>query len=285
VTEAINTRISIITSTLNAVEQLPYTIRSLQEQTYRGFEWIVVDGNSTDGTQALLTEANDLISRCISEPDRGIYDAWNKGCALARGEWLLFLGAGDELASPQTLADSIKELDAVDPETMLVYGCQTLLSPVKRTPLETLGTPWAALKDQWEIGRPALPPHGATFHHRRLFSGVQPFDLRFPIASDSHFLLGAIQQYAPLFIPIEVTRSPIGGISLRLNTARQVSREIFAINRDLGLVPPWSARIHDALRLFGISLLNFLPREITQSLADSIRQHLGKGRRWSADIQ
>lgn len=276
-------RISILTATFNAAKQLPYTIRSLQKQTYRIFEWIVVDGNSTDGTQALLTEAHDLICRCISEPDRGIYDAWNKGCALARGEWLLFLGAGDELATPQTMAASIKKLDAVDPQTMLVYGRQTLLSPVKRTPIETLGTPWEAMKDKWEIGRPALPPHGATFHHRHLFSGTRPFDLRFPIASDSHFLLRAIQLYEPLFIPIEVTRSPIGGISLQLASARQVGREIAAINRDLEIRPPPGARIHDAVRLAIISLLILLPNKVAHSLADSLRWILGKDARWSFD--
>lgn len=281
--EKFNPRISIITATLNAAEQLPFTIRSLREQSYRGFEWIVVDGNSIDGTQILLSEASDLISCCISEPDQGIYDAWNKGCALARGEWLLFMGAGDELAASQTLADVIKELDNVGPETLLVYGYQTLLSPGKRALVEKLGKPWDALKDKWEIGRPALPPHGATFHHRRLFSRGQAFDLRFPIASDSHFILRAIRGYAPIFIPVEVIRSPIGGISLRLNTARQVSTEIYEINRDLGLSPPFSVHAHDALRLAVISFLNLFPIKIGHVFADAIRFLLGQGRRWSID--
>ncbi len=181
-------RISIITATFNAAEQLPHTMRSLREQTFMEFEWIVVDGNSTDGTQALLQENDDLVSRCISEPDRGIYDAFNKGCALARGEWLLFLGAGDELSSPQTLAECDKYLESINAETTLVYGRLTLLSPVARAALETYGEPWDEIKHRWDNGRPAMPPHGAAFHRRSLFNDSQFFDLRFPIAADSHFM-------------------------------------------------------------------------------------------------
>src|SRR5262245_48790230 len=86
--------ITIVTATMNAAATLPITARSLAGQHGADFEWIVADGASTDGTL-------DYLSRCempvcwTSAPDRGIYDAWNKACRRARGEWLLFLGAGD----------------------------------------------------------------------------------------------------------------------------------------------------------------------------------------------
>lgn len=275
--------ISIITSTFNAAADLPHTIRSIREQTFREFEWIVVDGNSTDGTQDLLRENDGLISRWISEPDQGIYDAWNKACKMARGEWLLFLGAGDELAGPHTLAESLKNLDATSADTTIVYGRQTLLSSIERTVLETSGVPWAEMKDTWEIGRPALPPHGATFQRKILFVNAQPFDLRFPIASDSHFLLRAIRQQVPVFIPMDVTRAPMGGVSFRLDTARRVGREIAAINRDLGLTPPLAVRLHEELRLAVIWLLNLFPQKTAHRLADNIRQISGKPARWSFD--
>jgi hypothetical protein len=274
-------RVSVITSTFNAVALLPYTIRSIREQTSREFEWIVVDGNSTDGTQAVLRENGDLISCWISEPDQGIYDAWNKACKMARGEWVVFLGAGDELVAPHTLAECIKKLESASADTTLVYGRQTLLSPAGRTPLETIGVPWSEIQNKWDIGRPALPPHGATFQRKTLFAHAQPFDLRFPIASDSHFLLRAIRQQAPVFIPMDVTRAPMGGVSFRLGTARQVGREIAAINRDLGLAPPLAARMHEELRLVVISLLNLLPQKTAHRLADLVRRLSGKPARWS----
>jgi len=276
-------RVSILTATFNAAAQLPYTIRSIRQQTSREFEWIVVDGNSTDGTQALLRDNEDVITRWISEPDRGIYDAWNKACALARGEWLLFLGAGDELENPQTLVDCLDGLEAVSTDTTLVYGRQTLLSAVQRIAIETSGVPWANMQNKWEIGRLALPPHGATFHHKSLFADSQTFDLRFPIAADSHFLLRAIRHQAPVFMPLDVTRAPIGGVSFRLDTARQVGREIAAINRDLGLTPPLAARFHEGLRLAVISLINLLPHKTAHHLADLIRRISGKPARWSFD--
>lgn len=281
--EMASPRISIITSTFNAAAQLPYTIRSIREQTSLDFEWVVVDGNSTDGTQALLRENDDLIARWVSEPDQGIYDAWNKACKMARGEWIVFLGAGDELAAPHTLAECIKDLKNVRADTTLVYGCQTLLSPAGRIPLETTGVPWADMQDKWDIGRPALPPHGATFQRRALFDNAQPFDLRFPIASDSHFLLRAIRQQTPVFIPIDVTRAPMGGVSFQLGTARQVGREITAINRDLGLTPPLAVKLHEELRLAVISLLNLFPQKTAHRLADIVRRLSGKPARWSFD--
>lgn len=281
--ETASPRISIITSTFNAAADLPHTIRSIREQTFREFEWLVVDGSSTDGTQSLLRNNEDVITRWISEPDRGIYEAWNKACKMVRGEWIIFLGAGDELAAPHTLAECIKNLESVSADTALVYGRQTLLSPAERIPLETLGVPWAELQDEWDIGRPALPPHGATFQRKMLFANAQPFDLRFPIASDSHFLLRAIRQQAPVFIPVEVTRAPIGGVSFRLCTARQVGREIAAINRDLGLTPPLAVRLHEELRLAVIWLLNLFPQKTAHRLADNIRRLSGKPARWSFD--
>lgn len=276
-------RVSIISATFNAAALLPHTFCSLREQTSRDFEWIVVDGNSSDGTQALLRESADVVTRWISEPDRGIYDAWNKGCKMARGEWILFLGAGDELAAPHTLAECIRQLEGVNSDATIVYGQQILLSPGERTPLETIGIPWAQMQGKWDIGRPALPPHGATFQRKSLFAAAQPFDLRFAIASDSHFLLRAMQKQAPVFMPVEVTRAPMGGVSFRLGTARQVSREIAAIDRDLDLTPPLSVRLHEALRIAVISLLNLFPQKTAHRLADMIRRLSGKSARWSLD--
>lgn len=276
-------RISVITATYNAAAQLPHTIRSLREQTSRDFEWIVVDGNSDDGTQDLLRDSGDVVTRWISEPDRGIYDAWNKGCKMARGEWLVFLGAGDELVSPTTLAECLKHLEGISADATVAYGRQVLLSPIGRTPLETIGAPWAQMQGKWEIGRPALPPHGATFQRKSLFAVDQPFDLRFPIASDSHFLLRAISQHAPVFIPVDVTRATMGGVSFQLGTARRVGREIAAIDRDLGIVPPLAVRLHDTLRLAVISLLDLLPKKTAHRLVDVIRRLSGKPARWSLD--
>src|SRR5689334_8453362 len=128
--------VSIITATLNAERGLPYTIASLEAQRGASFEWLVVDGASTDGTRALLERHASLIAWWASEPDAGVYDAWNRGCAHARGEWLLFHGAGDELVAPDTLASFSRHLAGAHPRHDLVYGRLRHISEAGRRDLD-----------------------------------------------------------------------------------------------------------------------------------------------------
>jgi glycosyltransferase involved in cell wall biosynthesis len=95
--------ISAITVTFNVANLLPGLIDSLRTQTDRDFEWIVVDGNSTDGTVELIKSAGDVVTHWISEPDFGIYDAMNKALQMATGEYYLVLGADDRL-NPDAIA-------------------------------------------------------------------------------------------------------------------------------------------------------------------------------------
>ena len=88
-------RFSIITATFNASAMLDRTIASLRSQTYKGFQWIVVDAASTDDTIQRVRAASDIVDLLISEPDEGIADAWNKGLARVQGDHVLFLNAGD----------------------------------------------------------------------------------------------------------------------------------------------------------------------------------------------
>jgi glycosyltransferase involved in cell wall biosynthesis len=100
---------TIVTATRNARAQLERTARSLAAQTFRDFEWIVVDGDSSDGTKALLPTLPH-VTRFLSERDKGIADAWNKGLALATGDQVLILNAGDTY-DPQMLAELSRVVD------------------------------------------------------------------------------------------------------------------------------------------------------------------------------
>jgi glycosyltransferase involved in cell wall biosynthesis len=90
-------RISIITVVFNAGEKVEQTIKSVLEQDYLNIEYIVIDGGSTDGTVPIIKKYADRITHWVSEPDKGVYDAMNKGIDAATGDWLYFLGAGDTL--------------------------------------------------------------------------------------------------------------------------------------------------------------------------------------------
>ena len=119
-------KFSIITVTYNAGKVLEDTIQSVIFQTYRNVEYIIVDGHSKDNTMDIVNKYRNHISKVISESDKGLYDAMNKGIRLATGDYLCFLNAGDEFHDNETLQKTVhtlkgKELpDVIYGETAIV---------------------------------------------------------------------------------------------------------------------------------------------------------------------
>lgn len=124
--------ISVITITFNAAGVVRPTIESLCAQTFRNFEHIVIDGDSSDNTLDIVRALSPQ-TRILSEPDRGIYDAMNKGLRMARGKYLLFLNAGDSLHSPETLSlyaeAADKNPDIIYADTVIVGSSRRILGP------------------------------------------------------------------------------------------------------------------------------------------------------------
>jgi glycosyltransferase involved in cell wall biosynthesis len=273
--------ISIITSTYNAAEALPHTMRSIAEQTSGDYEWIIVDGGSSDGTVELLKNYGALVSRWISEKDRGIYDAWNKACRLARGQWLIFLGAGDELASPSVLADVSDVLRSAYPAHEVVYGQLELVSEGERKPIERIARPWDDIRDKWQFFKPYLPMHPETFQHRTLFEGSEPFDLRFRFCADGHFLLRAFKKKPPLYIPVLIDRMPVGGVSTQPRNLLRIAKENWTIGAELGLKRPLLHTVLESFKLLLKLMIGWLPPPLFRILMDGFRIALGRKRRWS----
>ena len=98
-------KITIITVVRNDVGHLESTMQSVLQQTLSEIEYLVIDGDSSDGTVELIKKYSDKLTRWISEPDKGVYDAMNKGIALSTGDFVYFLNSGDTLLSSTTLAD------------------------------------------------------------------------------------------------------------------------------------------------------------------------------------
>lgn len=101
--------VTIITVCYNAALELEKTINSVISQSFMNREYIIIDGGSTDSTHMVIDKYNSNIDRWISEPDKGIYDAMNKGITLANGEWVIFMNAGDLFASERVLSNVFKE--------------------------------------------------------------------------------------------------------------------------------------------------------------------------------
>lgn len=117
---------SVITITYNAAKVLPPTLHSIAEQTFADFEFLLIDGASTDATLRLAELAPIALKRLYSSPDKGLYDAMNKGLQLAQGDYVIFLNAGDRFASPHTLRDYADAILSAPTRPGMVYG-QTLL--------------------------------------------------------------------------------------------------------------------------------------------------------------
>src|SRR5690606_3344358 len=106
--------LTVITVVYNNVRDIERTIKSVVNQTSPHIQYIVIDGGSTDGTVNIINRYASRIARFVSEPDKGIYVAMNKGLALATGEYVLFMNSGDEIYANDTVAQVFATADDAD---------------------------------------------------------------------------------------------------------------------------------------------------------------------------
>lgn len=117
-----NPLISIITVCFNEADNIRKTCESVMSQTYRNFEWIVIDGGSTDGSVEILENYKNDLAYFVSEKDKGIYNAMNKGLVQAKGNFLLFLNGGDSLFDAETLESVASAIEVTEASADLYYG-------------------------------------------------------------------------------------------------------------------------------------------------------------------
>jgi len=173
--------ISILTASYNSVEGLKKTVASVETQTFRDFEHVVIDGGSTDGSAEFLSEQGDNVN-WISEPDEGIADAMNKGIRLARGDWILVLQAEDTFVDQHSLAGAVRRLGVSQP-----IVCFSVIVIDGRT--RRVVAPSRNRMRHWF--KPL--PHQGAFCRRSLFDAVGPFDTSFRITMDFEWFLRALR--------------------------------------------------------------------------------------------
>lgn len=175
----VHPKFSIITVTYNAGAVLEDTIQSVITQTYRNVEYIIVDGGSKDHTLDIINRYREHIHTLVSEPDKGLYDAMNKGIRLATGDYLCFLNAGDELHEDDTLQLMVHSItgtelpDVLYGETAIVDEEGHFLRMRRLSAPENLH--WKSFKDGM------LVCHQAFFPRREL---AEPYDLRYRFSAD-----------------------------------------------------------------------------------------------------
>jgi len=206
-------KVSIITSVYNNVSTIEEAIQSVLSQEYANIEFIVIDGGSTDGTQAVIERYRDQIDCYVSEPDRGIYDGLNKGIERATGDIVAFLHSDDLYTTTHAISDVVHAFET--------HPCDALYADliyVQKHDINSVIRYWQSgsferskLKFGW------MPPHPTFIIKRKLYEKHGLFDLNFKIAADYDFMLRILKQPAlnVCYLPSTIYSMRLGGASNR----------------------------------------------------------------------
>lgn len=202
--------ISVVTVCYQAEEFLEQCIQSVVEQDFTDFEYIVIDGGSSDGTVKIIKKYQDKLAYWHSKPDRGLSHAFNLGIEKSKGEWLAFLNSDDRYVSPRALsqcADTLRKENNAD----VIYGriqhIKRQADPVPQS--DEIGGRWC-----WrDYKRYSTIPHPAAFLNRRLIGQIGWFDENFRNALDYELFLRKGPALATHYIPELIAQMRIGGIS------------------------------------------------------------------------
>jgi len=200
----LNPTLSIVTINFNNAAGLKKTIESVLQQSVRPVEFIIIDGGSADGSLEILRQHSENLT-WTSEPDNGIYHAQNKGLIKAKGDYILFLNSGDELAGPDILNLVLPNLDGTD----IIYGDILIIEPAKEW-VKKYNEP---LSFGYFLGDTL--PHQASFIKRTLFNQTGNFDESLKICSDWKFFIEAVCRHnvSLRYLDFVIARYDFSGIS------------------------------------------------------------------------
>lgn len=230
-------KITIITVTWNSAATIAGTLQSVLAQTYADWELVIVDGNSKDDTLAVVRAYEPLFAgkmKWISEPDRGIYDAMNKGIAMASGEFIGILNSDDYFSGAnvlQQIADGIKESEAD-----LVYGDVCFVAPHNQDKVIRYYSARWFKPFLFRFG--FMPPHPGVYIRRKYFGELGSYKTDFRIASDYELLIRYlyVHRLRPKYLDICVVNMLPGGISTKSWRSRLLlNREIVRACRENGI--------------------------------------------------
>ncbi len=199
-------KLSVITIVYNNVAAIERTMLSVLNQTYQNIEYIVIDGNSNDGTTELIGKYKDRLAKFVSENDKGIYDAMNKGLALATGDYVLFMNSGDEFYAPETVA----EVFASAPSGDIYYG-----------ETEMYDADWHSLGQRRHEAPDKFDWHsfkyGMNVSHQAIYikrSLTEPYDLQYKYSADIDWILKAAKKSSNIVnTHLYVAKYLVGGMS------------------------------------------------------------------------
>ncbi|MGQ7947234.1 glycosyltransferase family 2 protein [Flavobacterium sp. WC2509] len=227
-------KVTIITVCYNRKATIEKAIKSVLQQNYENIEYIVVDGNSTDGTKEIIESYQDRISQYISEPDSGMYDAINKGIKLATGDIIGLMHSDDEFYDSKTISRIVARFEFYT-NTEGVYGNGVYVSndAEERLIRNRIGGIFSLnkVKDGW------LPLHPTVYLKKSVIDKYGLYSLNFKIASDTEFLLRYLYKYKikMTYINVYIVKMRMGGMSTNTKRALEVLYEDYKIYKYHGL--------------------------------------------------
>jgi glycosyltransferase involved in cell wall biosynthesis len=199
-------KLSIITVVYNNVSHIERTLLSVINQTYADIEYVVIDGGSTDGTLEVIQKHQHKINKQVSEKDKGIYDAMNKGLALATGDYVLFMNSGDELYD----YDTVTKVFSVAADADIYYGETEMIDEQGNS----LGRRrhHAPQKFTWRDFK-----YGMSISHQAIYikrSLTEPYDTRYGLSADIDWILKSAKKATTIVnVNRYVAKYMVGGIS------------------------------------------------------------------------
>ncbi|MBO6183461.1 MAG: glycosyltransferase [Chryseobacterium sp.] len=206
-------KLSIITINYNNATGLEKTLKSLINQNSKDFEYIIVDGNSTDESKRIIDTNKNHIDKWISEKDSGVYNAMNKGIEMANGDYLLFLNSGDMLANSHVLN---KILPLLENNSDIIYG--NLIYSLNEVP-QTLFTPSKKINLSYFLN--SFLPHPSSFIKKSLFQRIGFYNEKFKIISDWEFFLRAIVVNKASYLHIDEVISDFDNSGISSNSENE----------------------------------------------------------------
>jgi glycosyltransferase len=227
-------RVSIITICYNRIRTIEKAILSVLNQDYHDIEYIIIDGNSMDGTKRVIEKYQNRIATFISEPDKGMYDAINKGLAIATGDIVGLMHSDDEFYDNAVITNIVRAFKS-SIETEGVYGDGLYISNNDEEIIirNRIGGEFSIekLKKGW------LPLHPTVYIKRNLIEKYGSYDSNYKIASDTEFLLRYLYKYRinMTYVNSYFVKMRIGGLSTSRNRAVEVLIEDYKIYKSYHL--------------------------------------------------
>lgn len=204
-------KISLITSTYNSNETVQATFDSVRQQDHEGIEYIVVDGASKDGTQQIIEQNKDIITQWVSEPDKGIYDALNKGIGMATGDVVGFIHSDDIFADGSAISRVAQAFEKNNADA--VYGD---LQYVDRTEVDKVIRHWKSRPYEADLFYKGWMPAHPTFYLKtEAYRQYGTYDTHFRISADYELMLRMLLKHRlrAAYIPHILVKMRVGGES------------------------------------------------------------------------